>query len=68
MYALNWRFLTNDTPADLDLDGDIDGFDLSILVDNFGCDSGCTASLDDDDDVDSDDLNIFADYFGRVNQ
>ena len=51
-------------PGDLDGDGDVDLTDLSILLGEFGCTSGCTADIDGDGDVDLTDLSILLSNFG----
>ncbi|MBI5865430.1 MAG: hypothetical protein HZB38_13170, partial [Planctomycetes bacterium] len=48
----------------LDADRDVDLSDLSLLLSNFGCTTGCTADLTGDGVVDIDDLAILLSYFG----
>ena len=59
------------TSADFNHDGDVDGSDLTLFVDEFfrddcSAENSCNCDLDGDSDVDENDLSIFATQFGRV--
>lgn len=49
--------------SDFDLDADVDGYDLLLLLEFYP--SGSSADLNDDGFVNSDDLSVFSDEFGR---
>jgi len=51
--------------ADMDTDGDVDGYDLALFVDAFLA-SSSDADLNGDNSVDSDDVGAFADDYGKV--
>ena len=51
-------------PADLDCDGDVDAFDLAILLGSWGPCVGCPADLDGDGDVNAADLAILLGNWG----
>ncbi len=57
--------------GDFDLDGDVDGSDLSVFSGEFGrtdCsgDLACSADFDIDGDVDGSDLSVFSTNFGKT--
>jgi len=58
------RRLAGFCEADYNTDGDVDGSDLWVIVDDFGCTSGCSADITGDDAVDQEDLELFAGQFG----
>ena len=49
--------------SDFDMDRDVDGYDLLLLLEFYP--SGSSADLNDDGSVNSDDLSVFSDEFGR---
>jgi subtilisin family serine protease len=58
--------------ADFDMDGDVDGSDLSVFAAHFGrndCNAGdpCEGDFDGDNDVDGSDIITFGADFGRTN-
>lgn len=46
-------------------DGDVDGADLALLIEDLGCTSGCAYDLTGDGEVDADDLAELAMQFGE---
>jgi len=58
--------------ADFEPDGDTDGFDLTVLINEFGrinCSelNPCSCDFDADGDVDTIDLHLFSEDLGRMN-
>jgi hypothetical protein len=61
---------TDPCEGDFDVDGDVDGSDLSVFAADFGrtdCNADCEGDFDVDGDVDGSDLSVIAADFGRTN-
>jgi hypothetical protein len=53
-------------PGDFNCDGVVSVLDMLILINNFGCVSGCTADLDGNNFVSVADLTIFIELYGSI--
>jgi len=53
-------------PGDFNCDGVVNVLDMIIIVNQFGCGSGCTADLDNDGIIGAADLTIFNGLYGDI--